>query len=58
METTTFLIILFVICCIWYWVPEIINTYHYYKYKIKIINNFKYFIKYLKFKLKNNEIKR
>ena len=49
METVTFLMILFAICCVWLWVPDIINTYYYCKYRMED------FVKYLRFKLKNRK---
>ena len=49
METTTFLMILFVGSVILFWVPDIIFSYNYYKQDIKD------FIKYLKFKFKKDD---
>lgn len=56
METTTFLMILFAICCVWYWVPDILNTCYYCKYRMEdFVDNFKHFVKYLRFKFKNRK---
>lgn len=46
MDTTVFLMWLFVIVCVIYWLPEIKYAYYYYKPEIED------FVKYLRFKLK------